>query len=281
MRGGPVDEIIRSAQNPKVKQLVRLKDRKERDETGLFLIEGFREIQRAFLGKVQMQALFICPEFFLGSNEPALIDQLKQTGCLIYPCAPHIFEKLSYRDRPDGLLAVADQMCADLNDLTAKISQSKHPFLLIAEAIEKPGNLGSMLRSADAVAVDGVIVCDRCTDVYNPNVVRASVGTLFTVPVIEATSSETLLWLKENGIKIVAATPQAKELYTEVDLTGPVALAVGTEQVGLSEPWLKACDVQVRIPMGGVADSLNVATAATLLLYEVQRQRNTIGSVHR
>lgn len=269
------NEPIKSGQNPKIKKALTLKERSVRDETGLFLIEGFREVSRAVKGGVRLQTLFFCPDFFLGENEPALIEEIRKSGCSIYLCAEHVFEKLSYRDRPDGLVAIASAMRHGLNDLAPKIMASKNPFLLIAEAIEKPGNLGSMLRSADAVHVDGVIICDRCTDIYNPNVVRASVGTLFTQPVVEAAGGETLLWLREKKIKVVAATPHAKEEFTEADLTGGVAIAVGTEQLGLSDAWLEACDLQVRIPMNGIADSLNVATAATLLLYEVLRQRKT------
>jgi len=145
----------------------------------------------------------------------------------------------------------------------------------VAEAIEKPGNLGTILRSSDAVGVDGLIVCDKCTDVYNPNVVRASVGTLFTVPVYETQGQQTIDWLREHQISIVAATPSAQIEYSQVDLTQPIAIAVGTEQLGLSDLWMKQADIQVRIPMLGVADSLNVAMATTLLLYEALRQRRT------
>lgn len=265
-------EEIKSGQNPKIKSALKLQERRARDETGLFLIEGYREIKRAAEAQVKVQTLFVCSSFFLGTNEPELIAQVKKSGAAIISCAPHVFEKLSYRDRPDGLVAIAEQMESGLKDLRL----NENPFLLIAESIEKPGNLGSMLRSADAAGVDGVIVCDRCTDIYNPNVVRASVGTLFTIPVIEAQGEETLAWLKKQKIQIVAATPAAKKEYTDIDLTGPIALAVGTEQLGLSAEWLQACDIQVRIPMQGVADSLNVSTAATLLLYEVLRQRRVV-----
>jgi TrmH family RNA methyltransferase len=151
---------------------------------------------------------------------------------------------------------------------------NKDPFILIAEGIEKPGNLGSILRSADAAGVDAVIVCDRCTDIYNPNVIRSSVGTLFTLPVIEADSKETHLWLKKQNIKIAAATPAAKIEFTQAQFKGPIAIVVGTEQLGLTKFWMNSADIQVRIPMNGVADSLNVAAATTLLLYEVLRQRN-------
>lgn len=160
-----------------------------------------------------------------------------------------------------------------LQDLIARLATKKDPFLIVAEAIEKPGNLGTILRSADAAGVDGVIVCDRCTDIYNPNVVRASVGTLFTIPVVEATSVETLMWLQQRKIKILAATPSAEVEFTDADLNGGIAIAVGTEQIGLTEVWMRAADLKVRIQMHGVADSLNVATATTLLLYEAVRQR--------
>jgi TrmH family RNA methyltransferase len=273
-------EEITSLQNPKVKKAVKLENRKERDETGLFLIEGYRELKRAADSGIAIQTLFICPKFFLGSNEEALIDQVKQSGAEIIACAPSVFQKLSYRDRPDGLVAIAVQMRRPLRDLVAMLASKKEPFLIVAEAIEKPGNLGTILRSADAAGVDGVIVCDRCTDIYNPNVVRASVGTLFTVPVVEATSSETLLWLQQRKIKVVAATPSAKEEFTVAELRGAVAIAVGTEQLGLTEVWMNTADIKVRIPMHGVADSLNVATATTLLLYEVVRQRKSGQELH-
>lgn len=262
---------ITSLQNPKIKNAIKLQDRKERDTTGLFLIEGYRELKRAVdSGNVIFESLFICPEFFLGSNEQELIASM---NAKTYVCNQAVFSKLSYRDRPDGLVAIAHQMNRKLHYLFPLINPSKTPLLLIAEAIEKPGNLGTILRSADAVGIDGVIVCDKCTDIYNPNVVRASVGTLFTIPVVEATSAETLLWLQEKKIQVVAATPSASLEFTEADFTAPLAIVVGTEQLGLSEIWMQASDIKVKIPMKGIADSLNVATATTLLLYEVLRQR--------
>ena len=145
--------------------------------------------------------------------------------------------------------------------------------MLVAEKIEKPGNLGTILRSSDAVGVDAVIVCDSCTDVYNPNVVRASVGTLFTVPVVEGASEEVFALLKKYNVNILAATPSAKKNFTEVDMKSAVAITVGSEQYGLSDFWMQESDILVKIPMNGVADSLNVATATTILLYEVIRQR--------
>ncbi len=266
MRGGMSKELT-SPQNPRIKQLVRLKDRKERDETGLFLIEGYREIKRAAQGHVHFDALFVCPELFLGTNEPLLIQQI---GVETFTLPAHLFEKISYRDRPDGLIAVAHQMQKTLADLQPK---NDPPLYVVAESIEKPGNLGTILRSSDAVGADGVIVCDRCTDIYNPNVVRASVGTLFTLPVVEAKGSDAYIWLKERKIQVVAATPSATVEYTDAPLSGPVAIVVGTEQLGLSDLWMEAADIRVKIPMRGIADSLNVAMATTLLLYEALRQR--------
>lgn len=260
---------LTSLQNDRVKQIVRLRERSERDKSNLFLIEGYRELLRAADSGKKFESLFICPELFLGENEPALIEKITSQRVPLYICTEAVFRKISYRDRPDGLIAIAPQMKTKLE----QIELSPAPFLVVAEAIEKPGNLGTILRSSDAVGVDGLIVCDRCTDIHNPNVVRASVGTLFTVPVVEAEGDKTLQYLKSKGIKIVAATPGATEEFTKVDFTGPVAIAVGTEQLGLSEKWLSQADICVKIPMMGVADSLNVAMATTLLLYEVQRQR--------
>lgn len=259
--------LITSLQNPRIKQVVRLRERKERNASGLFIIEGYRELLRAIDAGHPINELYICPDLFLGTNEDSLI---KRCSAELFECSEAAFRKISYRDRPDGLLAIAPVQAKTLE----QIQPSENPFFIVAEAIEKPGNLGTILRSSDAVGLDGLIVCDRCTDIHNPNVVRASVGTLFTVPVIETSSREAIDWLKQNGIAVAAATPAAEKLYTEVDLSGPIAIAVGTEQLGLSKMWMEEADIQVRIPMRGQADSLNVATATTLLLYEVLRQRD-------
>ena len=217
-----------------------------------------------------METLFFCPGFFLGTNERALIEK---SGAEAIECTEEVFAKISYRDRPDGLLAVAPEMHRTLSDLKVLLASLKNPFLVIAESIEKPGNLGTILRSADAAGVDAVIVCDPTTDIHNPNVVRSSVGTLFTVPVFELGGEEVFVLLKEHQISIVAATPSAKIEFTEADFKTSVAIAVGTEQYGLTDAWMKRAEVQVRIPMLGIADSLNVASATTLVLYEVVRQR--------
>lgn len=257
--------MITSLQNPKIKDAIKLRDRRPRDQTGLFLIEGYRELSRALAGGVAIDHIFICPEFYLGENETALVDQIK----VVYPCTKEVFQKLSYRDRPDGLLAVAVQRKLSLDE----IPLSKVPFLVIAEAIEKPGNLGTILRTADAVGADGLLICDKCTDLFNPNVVRASVGTLFTVPVVEVSSEEALKWLSEKKISVAAATPGGDLLYTEANLNQPIAIAFGTEQYGLSDQWLEKADHRLFLPMKGEADSLNVAISTAVLLYEVLRQR--------
>ncbi len=272
----PDDLLITSLQNPKVKLLMHLKDRHDREKTGQFIIEGYRELLRAIDAEHAIETLFICPELFLGSNETNLIARAKAAGARVIECNEKVFRKVSYRDRPDGLIAIAPQSHRSLDDLQKILSGKKSPFLVIAEAIEKPGNLGTILRSSDAVGIDALIVCDRCTDIHNPNVVRASVGTLFSVPVIEAKGKEVLDWLKKNHIAILAATPSAQKEFTDVDMTVPIAIAVGTEQLGLSDLWMQQADLQVRIPMHGVADSLNVAMATTLLLYEAVRQRKVV-----
>lgn len=265
--------MINSLQNPRIKQAVKLRDKRERDRSQSFLIEGYRELLCGVKGGIPLVGLFFSPGHFLGTNEPALIEKIRERGVEVMEVSKAVFEKMSYRDRPDGLLAIATQTHLSLQDLDYKILKDHPPFFLIAEAIEKPGNLGTILRSCDAAGVDALLVCDRCTDIFNPNVVRASVGTLFTIPVVEVSSDETIEWLKNHKIRTVAAMPDAPGTFTKTDLTGPIAVAVGTEQLGLSKKWMEQADIQVSIPMHGAADSLNVATATTLLLYEVLRQR--------
>ena len=263
-------EKITSLQNPRVKQLVKLRDRGARDAAGLFLIEGYREVKRALEAGVKPVEFYSGPDWFLGENEPALMGEAQHAGAQLFELSKAAFAKVSYRDRPDGLLAVARQWKRALADLP----RGTLPFLLVVEAIEKPGNLGTILRSADAAGVNAVIVCDPVTDIFNPNVVRSSTGVLFSMPVVVATSAEVRAWLRARGVRAVATTPAAKMLYTEADLRGPLALVMGSEQYGLSEFWLQGCDQLVRIPMAGQADSLNVAMAAMIALFEAVRQRS-------
>jgi len=261
--------ILTSPQNPRVKHVVRLRKRADRDAEGLMIIEGYRELKRALDNQRIPSALFYCPSLFIGENEPALIARCGAAGSELVETSEAVFTKMAYRDRPEGLLALAPQIRVGLADLDLP----DNPLLLVAEQIEKPGNLGTMLRSADAAGVHAVIVCDRCTDINNPNVVRASIGTIFAVPVVEATSRDTRDWLRARGIRVFAATPHTDRNYTEADFTKGTAILVGAEQFGLSEFWMKEADGQVRIPMLGQCDSLNVAAAATILLYEAVRQR--------
>lgn len=266
---------ITSLQNPRVKAAVRLRDRRDRDRDGRFRIEGYREVLRAVESGLPIDELFTAEDLFLGENESALIERaVAECGASEVPVNDAVFQKLSYRDRPDGLLAIAPIPTWGLASLDARRPKSDRPLVLVAQAIEKPGNLGTMLRTADAVGVDAVIVCDRCTDIWNPNVVRASVGTLFSVPVAEGTSDEVRAWLREREIPLVATTPDTVTRHTEVDLSGAAALVIGSEQYGLDDSWLDECDFRIRIPMRGSADSLNAAISAAVVLFEAQRQRD-------
>jgi TrmH family RNA methyltransferase len=265
----PVERIT-SLQNPRVKQLVRLRERRERDELGLFLVEGYREVRRALEKGVKLKELYFSPDWFLGENEPALLEQARQAGAQLFELSKDAFAKCAYRERPDGLLAVAPQWKRSLDDLALGAA----PFLLVCESIEKPGNLGTILRSADAASCDALILCDAVTDLFNPNVVRASTGVLFSVPVVVADSATVHAWLKAKGIRTAATTPHTENLYTKTDLRGPLAVVMGSEQYGLSEFWMKNSDVLVRIPMAGQADSLNVAMATIITLFEAVRQRS-------
>ena len=260
---------IASLQNPRVKEVVKLRQRSHRDAQDLFIVEGYRELRRALDNGRRPATLFVCEALFLGKNEPALIEQCRQAGAEIVPCTPPVFEKIAYRERPEGLLALLPQVHLALADLELP----ERPLIIVAEAIEKPGNLGTILRSADAAGAAAVIVCDQCTDIHNPNVVRASTGTLFSLPVVETSSAEALAWLRLNKIQILAASPHAEKDYTDVDLRPGTAIVVGAEQYGLSSLWMKEADTKVRIPMHGQADSLNVATATTILMFEAVRQR--------
>jgi TrmH family RNA methyltransferase len=262
-------EKITSLQNPRLKELVKLRDRRARDEAGVFLVEGYREIRRALEQGAALQTVFFAPEWFLGANEAALLAQAEAAGAGLCELSREAFAKVAYRERPDGLLAVAPQWRRALGDLALPAE----PFLLVVEAIEKPGNLGTILRSADAAGCDAVIVCDPVTDLFNPNVVRASTGVLFAVPCVVAESAAVLAWLRAQRIRVVATTPAAATPYTAADLRGRLAVVMGSEQFGLSEFWLNGADLPIRIPMAGQADSLNVAMATIIALFEAVRQR--------
>lgn len=274
MEHSPPPLLITSLQNPRIKHVTKLRDRRPRERAGQFIIEGFRGISRACEQNVELLELYISPELFKGDNEDALIARCVAAGARIVQVPPHVFGKMAYRDKPEGLLAVAPQKRRAVAGLPVP---GKDGLFIIAEGIEKPGNLGTMLRSADATGVDAILLCDKRTDLFNPNVVRASTGALFSVPVAEDDPAVIADWLESAGCMILAATPHATDRYDQIDLRGPVALAMGAEQYGLTDFWLERTTAHVRIPMMGMADSLNVATATTILLYEVLRQRIAAG----
>ncbi|MBI1795155.1 MAG: RNA methyltransferase [Chloroflexi bacterium] len=258
----PMD--ITSLQNPRVKYFVKLReDKKQRRQDGLMLVEGFDEIALALSAGYKPHTLLAAPELATRQIDFSAAENISVTRA--------VFEKISYRDNPDGWLAIFPIPKISLDDL--KLSPS--PLIVVAESVEKPGNLGAILRTADAARVDALIVCDARTDIYNPNVVRASRGTLFTVPTVEASNQDALSFLRRNGTRILAASPQADSLYTTQDLRGPLALAVGSEDEGLTDFWLGRADVKVKIPMTGKVNSLNVSIAAALIIYEAVRQRTS------
>ena len=260
--------LITSPQNPRIKHLVALRDRRQREEDGLMLVEGYDELALA-LEAGTPQALFYCPAIVRQPNQLHLLDRALQAGAELVEVTERVFEKIAYRENPDGWLAIFPLLHRRLADLAL----GPNPLIVVVEAIEKPGNLGAILRTADAAGVTALISCDSVTDLGNPNVVRASKGAVFSVPVAEAGTWETLEWLRARGIRTVAATPQATLSYTDADMRGPLAIAVGAEKPGLSRAWLDGADVGVQIPMVGRVNSLNVSIATALLIYEAVKQR--------
>jgi TrmH family RNA methyltransferase len=266
-----MSKVVRSTSNPGIKEALRLRNRRARKETGLFLIEGFREVRRALDADIQIDKLWFCPELYLGSHEGELVDRAAVAGAEAIEAAADPFRKMSYRDRPEGLLAVAKQFDTSLH----RITLGSQPLVLVVESIEKPGNLGTMIRAASAAGVDAVIAADPTTDVFNPNVVRSSIGTCFVVPIGVGSTGDVVGWLRDNEIGIVASAPDADTKLWAAKLDEAVAVVVGSEQYGLSTGFLDAADVRVSIPMpGGAVDSLNAATSAAILLFEAVRQRS-------
>ena len=275
---------ITSLQNPRVKHIVKLRDDKRtRKEDGLMLVEGFDEIQLAVAAGHKPQTLlrfdFTVKEADgSAQREPELVSRtISGLSAETLTVSRAVFEKISYRENPDGWLAIFPIPHTTLDDL--KINDI--PLIIVAESIEKPGNLGAILRTADAAHVDAVLLCDPRVDLWNPNVVRASRGAVFSVPVVEDDNASAWEWLKTRkhalsgveAMRLLAASPSAKEVYSEVDLRGPLALAVGSEDEGLSDFWMGHADVQVKIPMLGKINSLNVSVSTAVIVYEVIRQR--------
>jgi TrmH family RNA methyltransferase len=255
---------ITSLQNPRVKYLVKLReDRRQRQRDGLMLVEGWDEISLALSTGHVAESLIVCPELTTRT--------LTAPGAETIRVLPIVFEKISYRENPDGWMAVFPTPRRSLLDLRL----SKNPLIIVTESVEKPGNLGAILRTADAAHVDVLLVCDPRVDLYGPNVVRASRGTVFSVPTLEISNADALEFLRKNALRILAATPSAEALYTSEDLRGPLAIAVGTEDQGLTDFWLTNSDLKVQIPMLGKVNSLNVSIATALMIYEALRQRGS------
>ena len=271
-------ETITSVQNERVKRIVKLQRKASaRRAEGLTVIEGAREVQRAIENGWRPTELWFCGDIFQGLENADAVSSPR------FQCSEAVFQKITYRENPDGVLAVGPLVGKTLADLKLP----ENPLILVAEGLEKPGNLGALLRTADGAGADAVIICDAAADLNNPNVIRASIGTLFYLPVAEATSEETIAFLKEKGVKILSAVPDAAAVYTDADFKDPVAIVVGAEDKGLSNVWKQAEPapinfskpwkiVEVGIPMLGKNDSLNVSVSAAILLYEAVRQRGIL-----
>ncbi|MBN2117581.1 MAG: RNA methyltransferase [Anaerolineales bacterium] len=254
---------ITSLQNPRVKYIVKLRDdKRQRKQDGLMLVEGYDEIQLALAAGCKPQTLLSAPELTAPQIDAIAAENITVNRA--------VFEKMSYRENPDGWLAVFAIPRTSLADL--KLSES--PLVIVAESLEKPGNLGAILRTADAAPADALLVCDPRVDIWNPNVVRASRGAVFSVPVVESDNASAWEWLKTRGLRLLAATPSAETPYTEVNLREPLAIAVGTEDEGLTDFWMSRADVKIKIPMMGRVNSLNVSVSTALILYEAVRQRS-------
>lgn len=263
-------ETITSIHNPRIKKVASLREKKERDSQKLMIIDGYRAINLALNSGVSIKELFYCAEFFKSGNEKNLIGRVKEKGARIFHLPEKVFRKIAYGDTPEGILAVSPQVKKELVDLPI----GKSTLYLILEAVEKPGNLGAILRTADATRVDGVIVCDNQTDIYNPNCLRSSLGAFFTLPVVQTSSQKTIQWLKEHRVKIIATTPRAKVAFTKIDYRNSCSIVLGSEDKGISPAWLEAADFKIKIPMRGQVDSLNVSVAAAIILYEALRQKS-------
>ncbi len=271
MLGAAMPELtITSPSNPRLKALVALRRRRAREESGLTLVEGYEELALALEAGVLPETLYHCPELMLDpAGQARLVREVAARGTEVVRLSRAAFEKASYREGPDGVLAVVPSLTRSCADLRVGATA----LVLLCEAVEKPGNLGAMLRTADAAGVEAVVAADPVTDWGNPNLVRASKGTVFSVPVASDPTAEALAWLDAAGITLVATTPDTDLDHTDVDYTGPVAVAVGTEKHGLTRAVLDHAAHRVRIPMVGRANSLNVATSAAVVLYEAVRQR--------
>jgi len=260
---------ITSTSNPKIKSLLALEKPRERRKQQLFVIEGLKELKLALEAGYKIGNLFYCDE--LVNLQEALPGMVHEK--LLIPVSKEVFDKIAVRENSGGVIAVAEMKTHRLEDLQL----SNHPLLLVLEAVEKPGNLGAILRTADAANVDAVIVCDPHTDLYNPNAIRSSVGCVFTKQVAATTSSEAIAWLKKKQAAIYCTYLQASRPYHEVDYRPGCAIVMGTEATGLSQQWIDNATANIIIPMQGKIDSMNVSTAAAVVVFEARRQRGFVG----
>jgi TrmH family RNA methyltransferase len=265
----PTPPVLTSTSNPRVKAAVALRDRRERDRTRLTLVDGARELRRALDAGVEVVEAFVCESLLAGPDARAALDRLRAGSAPVQVTNEAVFDRLAFGERAEGLLAVVRIPSTALEAIVLP----PDPLLIVIEGVEKPGNVGAVLRSADGAGVDAVVAASARTDLFNPNAIRASAGTAFSVPLGAGPTPEVLAWLRAAGVRIIAARVEAERLYTEVDLTGSVALVLGAEADGLSNAWVGDDVETARLPMLGVADSLNVSVSAAILAYEARRQR--------
>ena len=269
-------EKITSLQNPKIKHLLTLQQKASlRKEEQLFVVEGLRELTHCIKSGYEIDSIFTISydDYLINIQVPYLT--LSPTMPTVYEVSGKVYEKIAYRGSTEGVIAIvkARQHTLTMLEQTLTHTGKSNPVYVVLESVEKPGNLGAILRSADAAGIDGVIVCDPLTDLYNPNLIRSSIGAIFTVPVAVCSSEECIAFLKEHKIQILTAQLQDSNLYYEQDMTKATAIVMGTESTGLTDTWRKAADAHIRIPMLGKLDSLNVSVSAAILMYEAVRQR--------
>ncbi len=265
-----MSKLITSLQNPLIKNILLLEEKpRERKQQNLIVIEGQREIRLALSAGFTLTTLVYCPDFM---DNAGLTTLVKTAGSSfeIIEVTPDIYNRLAYRKDHEGAIALANPRRILFHDLKL----SKNPLILILESVEKPGNLGALLRTADAANLDAVIICDPQTDIYNPNAIRSSIGCIFTMPVVTSTSEHTIHWLKEKQIKIFCTALTATHFYHETDFRHPSAIIMGSEAYGLKDVWMNEADSLVKIPMSGKIDSMNVSASAAIVVFEALRQRN-------
>lgn len=261
---------IVSLQNPRVKNAVHLRDRRHREKQRRIVIDGARELRRAVEAGVRLVEVFVCRPLCRSEETHRVLQMLPQTGAELLEVNEAVFEKVAFGSRTEGVLGIAEMPATDLE----RLALPENPLVAVLEGVEKPGNLGAVLRSADGAGVSAVIAADPRTDLYNPNAIRASLGTIFTRPLAAAGTRETITWLRRQGLTIYAARVDGSVPYTEADFRRPAAIVLGSEAEGLTDAWRGEEIRAVRLPMLGQADSLNVSATAAVLFYEALRQRS-------